>query len=98
MVLGPAYVEMFGAERIASAPAHLVEELGGDHFYLQLTAGLSDPVEQPEQVDAVRQGVLDHLGRDAFWQPGQRRPIMRRGRPIRPPGRVPTFARLTDDG
>lgn len=93
-VLGPAYAELLGGERIATAPAHLVERLGDDRFYLQLTAELFDPLERVEEVDAARQRVLDHLGRDAFWQPRYGRPILRRGQPIRPPGRAPAFADL----
>lgn len=93
-ILGPAYVELFGAERIATVPAHVVERLDDGHFYLQLTPRLDDTRRSPDEVRAARERVMEHLGRDAFWQPGYGRPIMRRGQPVRPPGRAPTFADL----
>jgi hypothetical protein len=67
-VLGPAYVRMFGKERVLSAPAYLVEELGPETIYLQLTPKLSDINERFVDVMAARQRVKMHLGIDAFFQ------------------------------
>jgi hypothetical protein len=93
-VLGPSYVELFGADAIASAPAEAVERVDGDRFALRLSPDLLDPLADHDALVAGREAVVDHLGRDAFWQPGYRNPIMRRGQAPRPPGRAPTFADL----
>jgi hypothetical protein len=81
-VLGPAYVELFGADRIRSAPAHQVVELASDLWYLQATERLPDCRDDPQRVGAVRDAVKDHLGREAFARKGQgfRVPAQRRAR------------------
>lgn len=67
-VFGPAYVRMFGKERLLSAPAYLVEELGPQTIYLQLTPNLADIEERFAEVMAARERVKLHLGTDAFFQ------------------------------
>jgi len=68
IVLGPAYVRMFGKEHILKAPAYLVEEIGHEVIYLQLTPRLEDIDERFDDVMAARQRVKLHLGMDAFFQ------------------------------
>lgn len=68
-VFGPAYVRMFGKERVLSAPVHLVKELGPETVYLQLTPKLEDIEERFDEVMTARERVKQHLGADAFFQP-----------------------------
>jgi hypothetical protein len=66
-VFGPAYVELFGgADRVSSAPAALVRELGPDRFYLQLTANILDVQQDRDALTAAREAVTAHLGADCF--------------------------------
>jgi hypothetical protein len=65
-VFGPPYVLLLGAERIRTAPASVVECLGENHWYLQLSA---DPVEaqkQPAPYEAIRDAVKQYLGQEHF--------------------------------
>jgi hypothetical protein len=66
-LLGPPYVELFGRERILSAPAQQVEQVGPELFYLQLTERLEDLRDHWDDVAAVRDEVKRHLGENAFW-------------------------------
>jgi hypothetical protein len=68
-VLGPPYTQMFGADRLATAPAHLVEEIAPGTFYLQLSERIEDIHEHPDQLDRARVEVKEHLGVNAFWHP-----------------------------
>ncbi len=83
-VFGPSYVEFFGRDRLLSAPVYRVDELGAERIYLQLSEHLSDFESEWKQVNAVRDAVKEHLGRDAFVDPRRWRP-----RPARVP---PAFA------
>lgn len=67
VVFGQAYVRMFGLERLLTAPAYVVKKLSDEAVYLQLSPKLTDLVDDYAAVDAVRQAVKDHLGRDAFF-------------------------------
>jgi hypothetical protein len=72
LVLGPAYVSMFGADEIASAPAHVIERLSPERFYVQLTPEIADRVERPEVYERAVRAFVDHLGGDAFYDvPGR---------------------------
>ena len=66
-LLGPPYVELFGRERIESAPAHTVKQVGPDLYYLQLSEQLEDLRDRWDEVAAVRAAVKQHLGANAFW-------------------------------
>ncbi len=66
-VLGRPYVELFGRDRILSAPAAIVEELAENIFYLQLTDDIRDLETRFDEVEAVRQAIKEHLGSDAFF-------------------------------
>ena len=68
-LLGPPYVELFGRERIESAPAYTVKQVGPDLYYLQLSERLEDLRDRWDEVDAVRAAVKQHLGANAFWDP-----------------------------
>lgn len=70
-LFGPPYVELFGAERIASAPVHSVVELSPDVFYLQLTPRIEDVYDQT-RFNHHRDLAKEHLGIDAFWRPDGR--------------------------
>jgi hypothetical protein len=66
-LLGPPYVELFGADRIASAPANTVEQIGPALFYVQLSAHLDDLRNHFDEVAEVRRAVKHYLGENAFW-------------------------------
>ena len=67
-VLGPAYVRMFGKDRVLASPAYVVKELGPETIYLQLTPKLEDIEENFDEVMAARLRVKQHLGMDAFFE------------------------------
>jgi hypothetical protein len=72
MVLGPAYADLVGADRLRAAPVAVVEEVAPGVFWLQLTADLPDPAAQPDEVAAARQALRRHLG-DRLFRGGRRR-------------------------
>jgi len=63
---GPLYVEFFGREKFLSAPAYFKEELP-DGGFLLLTAPSPLDYGRPE-VRALEEALMDHLGRDAFFE------------------------------
>jgi hypothetical protein len=67
-VFGKPYVEMFGRERLLSAPAYLVKEIAPNMIYLQLSESITDMHTKFSQVDATRSKVKEHLKLDAFWR------------------------------
>lgn len=67
-VFGPAYVRMFGKEKLMSTPAYCVEELGKEMVFIQLTPRLEDIHEQFEMAMAARAQAKQHLGEDAFFK------------------------------
>ncbi|MGY6269023.1 hypothetical protein ACXIUT_04970 [Achromobacter denitrificans] len=68
-VFGPAYVRLFGLEKLLSAPAYRVEQLGPETVYLQLSESIFDMHERYEEVDGVRQRVKKHLDDNIFFDP-----------------------------
>jgi hypothetical protein len=68
-IFGPAYVKLFGLEKLLSAPAYKVEQLGPETVYIQLSESLFDMHERYEEVDAVRQQVKHHLDDNIFFDP-----------------------------
>jgi hypothetical protein len=68
-VFGPPYVELFGRERILSAPASIVEEFAQNTICIQLSESLLDLQSKYDEVNAVRQAVKKHLNCDAFFDP-----------------------------
>lgn len=69
VVLGPPYREIFG-DRLDSAPAFSVRELGNGATYLQLTEDVSDVDRKRDAVRAAREAVQAHLGCNAFREGG----------------------------
>jgi hypothetical protein len=69
VVFGPAYVRMFGKERLLSTPAFRVEDIGSEMVFIQLTPKMEDIHEQYDVVMAARAEAKRHLGEDAFFKP-----------------------------
>lgn len=63
---GPLYVNFFGREKFLTAPAYHKEELS-DGGFLLLTAPSPLDYGRPE-VRALEEAIIDHLGRDAFFE------------------------------
>lgn len=78
--LGPEYVEMFGLERVLSAPCDTVERLAGGGALLILTESPLDFGKNPVEFNRKRDQVRSHLGEDAFFLDYQR-----------PASRIPRF-------
>ncbi|MNK82146.1 hypothetical protein D3C87_1019100 [compost metagenome] len=68
-IFGPAYVKLIGLDKLLSAPAHKVEQLGPETVYVQLSESLFDMHDRYEEVDAVRQQVKQHLDDNIFFDP-----------------------------
>jgi len=66
---GPRYVEFLGSERMASAPAHHKEPLQDGGWLLLTSPGPLD--HGLPATRACEQALLEHLGRDAFFDRGQ---------------------------
>jgi hypothetical protein len=75
-VFGPPYVELFGADRLRTAPAAVVTELRDGCFYLQVTDTILD-LSSPEGIPryrAARDAVKNHLGPEFFYEAGATTP------------------------
>ncbi|NJL30059.1 MAG: hypothetical protein HC897_20275 [Thermoanaerobaculia bacterium] len=70
-IFGPPYVDLFGRERLLSAPAPIVEELPTGAILIQLSENMLDFRDRFEEVDRVRQAVKAHLDSDAFFDPAK---------------------------
>jgi hypothetical protein len=68
-VFGAPYVELFGREKVLSAPAFLVQEMHENIFYVQLSENFSDFKSQYQEINTTRQAVKKHLGVNAFFDP-----------------------------
>lgn len=68
-VFGPPYVRLFGLDKLLSAPAFKVEQLGPEMVYLQLTESLFDVRERYDHVDAVREKVKAHIDDNIIFNP-----------------------------
>jgi hypothetical protein len=66
-IFGPPWVELFGADTLASTPAFRVEEVAPGHWLVQLTEHLADVVDEHVAFEAVRSRAKSHLGADAFF-------------------------------
>lgn len=78
-VFGPPYVRLFGKERLLSAPASVVEELGSETVYLQLSEHITDIVDDPGNIRSRRALIKTHLQRDAFFVSGRGYDRLQRG-------------------
>jgi hypothetical protein len=65
-VFGPPWVELFGAETIASVPAFRSEQLAEGVWVVQLTENLEDVASDHAAFVAVRERCKQHLGADSF--------------------------------
>lgn len=68
VVFGKAYSELFGMDKLLSAPAYYVEQLSDDAVYIQLSETLGDVLTDFDGVQVVREKVKEHLG-NAFFKP-----------------------------
>jgi len=66
-VFGPPYVRLFGKERLLTAPASVVEELGPETIYLQLSERVTDVVDDWDNIQSRRERIKAHLQKDAFF-------------------------------
>jgi hypothetical protein len=82
-VFGPPYVELFGAERLRTAPAAIARELRPGYFYLQLTEDITDGAGLAD----ARRTVKAHLGADCFYDPA-----------ATTPRRAPVFRTAAEEG
>ncbi len=67
-VFGQPYIDMFGREKLLSAPAYDVHGMEGGCIWLQLSPSLKDVANNYEEFEAVRQAVKEHLNPNAFFQ------------------------------
>ena len=95
-VFGPPYVQLFGKDRLLSAPVAVAEEIADDMIYMQLTDNLSDVVQDPVAVQACRARVKEHLKIDAFFESGRGYDRLERG-PVGDEFTTPTFELKKDD-
>ncbi|WP_147284562.1 GIY-YIG nuclease family protein [Pandoraea pulmonicola] len=70
-VLGPPYVRIFGKDRLLSAPAYAVEDLGPETVYVQLTKNLADAYERGSELQLARNSFKEHLRSNAFFVEGK---------------------------
>jgi hypothetical protein len=81
-LFGAPYVRLFGRDKLLSGPAAVVEQLGPEMVYLQLTRHITDVADDLPAYFALRRRVKEHIGADCFFHPHQGRG----------PYRAPTFA------
>lgn len=73
LLFGPPYVDLIGEQRIRRAPAHAVEPTGPRRFWVALSDwDAVASADEAGEVDARRQAVHAHLGKDLFWRPDRR--------------------------
>jgi hypothetical protein len=94
-VFGPPYVRLFGKERLLSVPASVIEELGPETVYLQISERISDITDDPQGVTLRRDLIKVHLGRDAFFDSGRAYDRLERG-PVGDVFTVPQFELIPD--
>jgi hypothetical protein len=82
-LFGPPYVELFGVDRLRTAPAAVAREVRPGYFYLQLT----DDIADRDGIDAVRERVKEHIGEDCFYDAA-----------ATTPRRAPVFTTAAEDG
>lgn len=65
-LFGPPYVDLFGRERLRSAPAHHVDQIGDSQFAIQLSDDCTDFLRHPGEVARRREALRSYLGESAF--------------------------------
>jgi hypothetical protein len=68
-LFGRRYVDMFGLERLRTAPAARAELFPHGYVLLQTSLRSSDVVAPGGSFGTVRERIIEHLGRDAFYDP-----------------------------
>jgi len=68
-LFGRRYVDMFGRERLRTAPAAMVELFPDGSALLQASLRSGDVVAPGGSFAAVRERIIEHLGREAFYDP-----------------------------
>ncbi len=66
-IFGLPYIELFGKEKILSAPCHLVQELKCGSIWLQLLPGLPKNIEDLTLLEDRKKLVIEHLNNNAFF-------------------------------
>lgn len=66
VIFGKPYIDLFGREKLMSAPCHKVYTIGDNLIALQLTDCLFEPIPQN-----IRSAIKKHLGEDAFVENGK---------------------------
>ncbi|HYD35891.1 MAG TPA: hypothetical protein VD999_07570 [Vitreimonas sp.] len=69
VVFGPAYVRMFGKERLLSTPVYRVDSIADELVFLQLTPKMEDIHEKYDEVMEARAVAKKHLGEECFFKP-----------------------------
>ena len=82
-LFGPPYTELFGPERLRTAPAAVAREVRPGYFYVQL----SDDIADRAGIAAVREEIKAHIGADCFYDPN-----------ATTPRRAPRFTTAAEDG
>lgn len=82
-LFGPPYTQLFGIERLRTAPAAVAREMRPGYFYLQLT----DDIADRDGIAAIRERVKAHIGSDCFYDPK-----------ATTPRRAPRFTTAAEDG
>ncbi|CAJ4653484.1 Uncharacterised protein [Burkholderia pseudomallei] len=95
-VFGGPYVELFGKDKLLSAPAAVVEEIADDMVYIQLTDNLTASLNDPGGLLESRAKFKTYLGVDAFFERGRGYDRAERG-PIGDIFSAPTFHLDVDD-
>jgi hypothetical protein len=96
-VFGPPYVQLLGKERLLGAPAYVVEEIGPDMIYVQLTESLAGALEDSAGLQSQRKLFKEHFLSNAFFISGQGYDRLQRG-PVGDVFAVPTFVLAEDSG
>lgn len=65
-VYGKPYIDLFGIDKIESAPVVRLEAIGKSHYLLQSVSSIDEPVPA-----SVRQSIREHLGEQAFMADGR---------------------------
>ncbi|MFV5513641.1 hypothetical protein [Acinetobacter gerneri] len=68
VVFGKPYVDLWG-KKLFEVPAFKVEKLSDDMVFIQLTADISDLINDPEQVRVEREKIKTFLNNYVFYSP-----------------------------
>lgn len=79
-LFGRRYVDMFGRERLRTAPAAKIELSADGYALLQASPRSGDVVASAGPFGAARERIIEHLGSDAFYDP--QRPDARVATPV----------------